>query len=115
MVTTTSVFCDVRTTTKRPIKNHELVTEETDRVMLSDSIDPISFQNFFWSTRITVHSSLDDRILEWKDRRVEDTDSTENQDRAEVVLNTKEVSLGAAVIWFTHYAHITHRKEDVMK
>lgn len=46
---------------------------------------------------------------------MEDTDNTENQDRAEVVLDAEEVSLGAAVIWFTHYAYITYRKEDVMK
>lgn len=46
---------------------------------------------------------------------MEDTDSAEDQDRAEVVLDAEEVSLGIAVIWFTHYTYITHRKENVMK
>lgn len=88
MVTTTSVFCDFRTTTERPENDYGSVTGEIDRAL-----------GFFWGTRRTVGSSLDDKILEWKDRRVEDTDGAEDQDRAEVVLDV------------THYAYIIHRKE----
>lgn len=42
MVTTISVFCDVRTTTERPVDDYGSVTEEIDRAMSSDSIHPIS-------------------------------------------------------------------------
>lgn len=78
MVTTTSVFCDVRTTTKRPINNYELVT---DRVMLSDSIDLISFQNFsgapeqlftaVWTTGFLNRKAAAWRILTIRRTRIE--------------------------------------------